>query len=65
MDGISYVGAGVNNSGKCGVKIESVAAHDFGQWICTLVSDNGTISRGELSLADGTLIQMLRDASVF
>ena len=59
VDGIAYVGDVHNNNGKCELKIESMTEHYYGQWSCTLVSQNGTISRGELKILDGKLLQFV------
>ena len=52
-EGLLYDGEGLKD-GKCSVKIESVTDQDFGRWSCTLVSDEGAIFRGEVSIVVST-----------
>lgn len=40
VPGISYAGDGLN-SGKCGLKIESIKDADSGRWECTLIAQSG------------------------
>ena len=47
--GILHVGDGLKD-GKCSIKIESVAEQDVGSWSCTLVSQEGAIYSGEVSV---------------
>ena len=61
VKGISYIGDGVDKNGKCQVRIESTKYSDFGQWSCTLMTQNGAISTGQLYLRDGMAAQALLD----
>ena len=59
VNGVAYVGDGKNNDGKCEINIEPVTEQDFGQWRCTLASQNGTFSTGQLSLKQkGTSVEL-------
>ena len=63
-DGISYVDTKQNNSGTCEITVQSVTTQHFGQWSCTLLSRNGSISKGELHLHNGKFMLGCKRASV-
>ena len=63
-DGISYVDARQNDTGICEIRIQTVTPQHFGQWSCTLLSRNGSISKGELHLHNGKFMLGCKRASV-
>ena len=66
VDGISYVGNGLEN-GNCSIRIASVVQSDVGTWSCTLVSKAGTIFQTEVHIhTDSKLLwsHINRDSSL-